>query len=157
MTKVKKSKHLPYCPRFSGSPFEGRAFNLVKRVYPRLAAAWEFDDLLQEAALVFLTCRERYLRQAREGGKVVDNPAWFMALYSRALHNRFIDLQRSLRPYISIDGIDEDDLPATEIDLGFCWRLFCELPADVRQLLTLLGEGDDSVLPALNSHVMKET
>lgn len=132
---------VPYYPRFAGT-FEGHAFNVVKRLYPRLAAEHEFSDLFQEAALVFLICRDRYKEK-------VDNPAWFMALFSRALHNRFVDLQRKSFAYISIDEMMEADEPATEIDAGYCWRVLQELPEDMKELLAALGLGDVSVLPAL--------
>lgn len=138
-------RKIPYTPRFVGA-FEGRAFNAVKKVYPRLAAEWEFEDLLQEAAVVFLACRERY-----KG--TVDNPAWFMALFSRALHNRFIDLQRGSFSYISLDELAEHDEPATERDAGFCWRVLQELPSDMKELLAALGLGDVSVLPALQDRL----
>lgn len=136
-----RRKRLPYRPRFGGS-FESHVFNVVKRIYPRLAAQWEFDDLLHEAIVVFLVCRERY-----QG--VVDNPAWFMALFSRSLHNRFVDLQRQAFSYISLDELAEIDEPSTELDVGFYWRMLQELPEDMKDLLRAMGLGDDSVLPAI--------
>lgn len=154
--KLDPRRKVPYRPRFAGA-FKGRAFNAVRRIYPKLAAEHEFDDLLQEAALVFLVCREKYLAQAKAGGRIVDNPAWFMSLFSRALYNRFVDLQRASFSYIPIDELADADHPMSERDLGFCWRTLCELPADVRELLTVLGGGDDSVLPALERCLVKIT
>ena len=70
-------------------------------------------------------------------------------MFSRSLHNRFVDLQRKSFAYISLDELSEMDEPATEIDAGYCWRVLQELPRDMRELLCVLGLGDDSVLPAL--------
>ena len=146
---IRRKAKVPFCPRFMGA-FEGHAFNVVKRMYPRLMAEHEFDDLLQEAWVVFLHCRARY------AGKV-DNPAWFMTIFSRSLHHRFIDLQRASRPYICIDELTETDEPATTIDAGYCWRVLQELPEDMRDLLRCLGFGDDTVLPALQKRLREIT
>lgn len=143
-----KKPRVPYCPRFHGSSFEGRTYNMIKQFFPRLAKEHEFDDLLQEAVLVFLICRERFA-DSRSGK--VDNPAWFMSLFARALYWRFIDLQRGQFSYISLDELAEEDEPVTERDAGFCWRVLQELPGDMKELLRVLGLGDDSVLPALKT------
>ena len=148
MTKklpARGAKKLPYLPRFAGA-FQGRAYNVAKAMYPKLAfKGLEFDDLLQEAALVFFACRAKYQ------GKV-DNPAWFMALFCRSLHNRFVDLQRSNFPYIPFDEAEGIEEPASEQDAGFVWRELCELPADIRDMLGQLFT-DDAVLPALTERV----
>ena len=147
-TRHKEAK-VPFYPRFTNA-FEGHAHNVVRKMYPRLMLEHEFDDLLQEAWVVFLHCRSRY------AGKV-DNPAWFMALFSRALHNRFIDLQRHLFAYIPIDELSDDDEPMTNIDAGYCWRVLQELPGDMRELLQVLGLGDVTVLPALQKRLRELT
>lgn len=128
-------------PQFSG-PIEGHAVNMSRRYYPMLAAELEFEDLLQEAWVVFLRCRHRYRG-------VVDNPAWFMAIFSVALRRRMVDLLRMQRPYISIEELAEIDEPATDFDSGFGWRVLCELPTDMRELLLALFGGESSALPAL--------
>src|SRR5437879_3859259 len=107
-------------PAFNG-PIAGHAVNMSRKYYPLLAAELEFEDLLQEAWIVFLTCQRRYRG-------VVDNPAWFMALFSVSLQRRMVDLLRCQRPYISIDDLAEFDEPVTDFDAGFGWRVLCELP-----------------------------
>lgn len=48
-------------------------------------ALGDFDDGLQQCALVFVRCNTRYEKQ-------VNDPAWFMALFKRAVQNEFITL-----------------------------------------------------------------
>lgn len=136
---------IPFRPRWT-SVMEGFTVNYVKKIYPRLATEHEFADLLQEAYLVYMKCRNKY-----EGR--VDNPAWFMGIYRQALHNHFLDMWSKSFPYISLDDIEEADEPATKIDVGYCWRVLQELPADMRELLAALGLGDISVLPALRKRL----
>lgn len=132
---------IPFRPRFGG-PIEGHAVNTIKRWYPRLADQMEFEDLLQEAWVVFLRCQARY-------GGTVDNPRWFMALFSVSLHRRFCSLLSDNPAYISDEDLNEQYEPTTELDVGYYWRVLQELPADMRELLAALGLGDDTVLPAL--------
>lgn len=139
-------------PRLTTRAFEGYIINFCKETWreSRLSlGGYEFDDLLQEAAIVFLVCRDRY------AGKV-DNPRWFMALFSRALYNRFVDLQRTNRSYSPIDDdLDDRVSPWDEPqpDAGYCRRVLAELPAPIRRLLAAFTAGDDSVLPDLKERV----
>lgn len=159
MKKVKvrgKEPKVPYRPRLSGV-FEGYVYNFVahqwrtSRLYKQ---GHDFDDLLQEAACVFFVCRERY-------GDVVDNPRWFMALFTRALFNHFVDLKRQSKSYDSLDEIaDHESMrpqwtdDSREIDTGYYMRVLHELPADLQDLLRAFSFGDDSVLPALKRGVL---
>ena len=73
-----------FIPRWTG-PIEGYTINLVRRYYPQLAAEHEFEDLLQEAYIKYLICVRTYKGR-------VDNGAWFMSLYKRALTNHLPSL-----------------------------------------------------------------
>lgn len=143
----------PYKPRLNRA-FEGYIYNFVahqwrtSRLYKQ---GYDFDDLLQEAAVVFYACRERY-------EKVVDNPRWFMALFSRSLFNRFVDLKRKSVSYSPLDELAEDVQPAwmdeaRSLDAGYCLRVLHELPGDIQELLRAFSFGDDSVLPELKRGV----
>lgn len=70
-------------PEWKG-PIEGFVVNTIKRNFWRLKKSYQFEDLFQEAYLLFLELEKRY------SGKV-DNPRWFMSLYSRSLINRITD------------------------------------------------------------------
>lgn len=68
--------------------FEGYARNYVSRNLWRVSAyLGDRDDALQQCALTFYECKARYQNH-------VDNPAWFMALYKRALMMDFADISR---------------------------------------------------------------
>ena len=124
---------IKFTPRFSGAIF-GRAVNICRKAYPQLCAEYEFDDLMQEAFLVFQRCKELY-------GGTVDKPQWFMVLFGRALSNKFINLHKKCGRYISIEALDNFDEPVTDIDVGYASRLIHELPEEVRQLMADVVSG----------------
>lgn len=74
---------MSYLPEFSG-PIEGWTVNFMKKNYWRVERTQTRDDVLQEARLVFLRCKQRYAE--------VETPQHFMALYKRAWANEFTDL-----------------------------------------------------------------
>ena len=124
---------IKFTPRFNG-PIQGRAVNIIKRFYPQLCAEHEFDDLMQEAYLIFMRCKFLY-------GTTVDNPRWFMVLFSRALTNKLINLSKKCGRYISIEALENFDEPVTEIDMAFANRLISELPREVHQLMAAVIGG----------------
>ena len=64
---------------------EGWSRNFVKANLWRVRrSVGDHEDCMQECRLIFYKCVDRYQ------GKV-DNPAWFMSLYMRAVHNAFAD------------------------------------------------------------------
>lgn len=87
---------------------EGFAYNSLRRYWPTLSPWYEWEDLMQEAFVVFLLCRKRYRG-------VVDNPAWFMALYKRSWLNRLFDLSADKPKYSLIEdwSLLEATAPAT--------------------------------------------
>lgn len=66
---------------------------------------YEFDDLYQEAWLIFYSCKEEY--------KEIDTPQHFMSLFKTALHNRFYDLSQK-------SSLDKDNLTDTELE--YCYK-----------------------------------
>jgi hypothetical protein len=75
-----------YQPLWQG-PFEAWSRQFVAKNHWRVAALCEFDDAVQECAVVFARCAKLYY------GKV-DNAAWFMALYKAAVVNYFNTLAK---------------------------------------------------------------
>lgn len=66
-----------------GGTFENWSRTFVDRNWWRVCRLYGTkEDGLQECALVFVRCRNRYLY-------ICDNGAWFMSLYKRAVHNEF--------------------------------------------------------------------
>lgn len=75
-----KLKHKKYTPSF-----EGYTLNFIKKNYWKVRNSMEFEDVLQQAYSVFLTCVEKY--------KDVEQKH-LMALYKRMLYNEFVDLAK---------------------------------------------------------------
>lgn len=80
-------ERLTYRPEWNAA-FEGWSRNFIRRNHWRVAAILEPEEAVQECALVFARCADRY------AGKV-DNPAWFMSLFQRAVGNHFNNLALS--------------------------------------------------------------
>lgn len=126
-----------YIPVFAG-PIEGWTVRWSSQHLWRVAEAMEWDDVMQEAYLVFLRCSNKY--------PVLDTPQHFMALYKRAWVNHFNDLStevsRNRAASLSLDddgesqGIQE---PAGDLDTNGHLRIMIEeAPKEVRMVLSLL-------------------
>lgn len=90
-------KKVPYTPRWQGA-VQGHAINTARRIYPSLCAEHEFEDLLQEAYLIYLKVKRRYPQ--------VDTPQWFMSLFSRSLYRHFGRLADRCSRTFSLDDLD---------------------------------------------------
>jgi len=101
--------------------------NTVRYFYGKLHPWHEFEDLLQEAYIVFMRCKHMY-------GHVVDNPRWFMALFSRSLHNRMINLvQHGPRYNFTEDLVSSGKMitqSQSEND-GYLFRLLDQMPVEL--------------------------
>lgn len=96
-------KRIKFTPRWPGA-IEGHAVNAVRKWFPALCAEHEFDDLLQEAWVVFHRCKERYPN--------IDNPKWFMAVFRTSLQNRLMNMAARCGRMISLDA--SPSLPVEE-------------------------------------------
>ena len=103
---MKPRPKIKFLPQWKG-PIEGYTINTIKSYYPRLQSAHEFEDLIQEAYLKFMQCCRHYT------GKV-DNGAWFMALYKRALTNQFNNMLEKNGRYSFIDYQDSMTMPESQ-------------------------------------------
>lgn len=119
---------LPFVPRWEGE-CKGYAYNAMRRFWPTLQAWYEWDDLMQEAFLVFLKCKRRYYT-------FVDTPQWFMALFKTSLHNRLVNLVVSVPRYSLTEEGVSDALVVPDIAREL-WELTRDLP---RELQVVLGD-----------------
>ena len=87
-------KAIPFTPRWQGA-IQGHAVNTARKIYPALVAEYEFEDLLQEAYLVFVKVKGKYPQ--------VDTPQWFMSLFSRSLYRHFARLADGCKYTLSLD------------------------------------------------------
>lgn len=134
LVKRNGTKRIPYVPRWVG-PIEGHAVNVSKSFFSQLCAFYEFDDLLQEAYIVFMKCKRAYPK--------VDNRAWFMGIFKNALRNRMIGLleHRATR-YNFIEDVTDIEEPVKD-DNTFLGIVLRELPCDVQELLaTFVGSSE---------------
>jgi len=123
---------IKFVPRFSGA-IHGRTVNVIRKFFPKLCSEYEFDDLLQEAYIVFMKCK---------AASNADSPKWFMALYDRSLHNKMINLTEKCGRYISIEELDSIDEPVTHFDEAFLRVVLKQLPARVRHQIGIFLRGD---------------
>ena len=130
-----RPKILNFIPRWTG-PIEGYTINLVRRYYPQLAAEHEFEDLLQEAYIKYLVCARRYK------GKV-DNGAWFMALYKRALSNHLHSLLLRHARYKLLEYGDGAQLPEPSVngEVAEVLQILTTLPSELAEVMTAVMAG----------------
>jgi hypothetical protein len=137
-----------YTPSFEG-PIEGFVHNFLKRNFWRVAASMEYEDVLQEARLLFLELKQRYPQ--------VDTPQWFMTLFKRSFSNHFHDLSKTdtdVRSGTSISNSSAED--SSEISLetlmgdpenaGYMTTLIGQAPEEVRSVLNLIANAPAELL-----------
>jgi len=156
MKRVKLEEKLRYRPVWSGA-VSGYAVTYVKRNIWKLRGEYTFEDGLQEAYLVFLKLKQRY---------IVDNGAWFMALFKRSLSNRFINLAGKatahsveVHPEPLEDGEEcdyFDMLPSSDGNYGECMLFIKEAPREVRRVLDLFINTPPEVLEFFSSVWVKK-
>ena len=128
---MSKTKKIPFRPIWPG-PIEGHAVNTARYYYGHLHAWHEFDDLLQEAYIVFIKCKRAY-------AGTVDNPAWFMALFRNSLRNRFSTLLQHGPRYNFIEDLESINTDAAG-DLkndGYLRCILEDLPPVLNMMLRL--------------------
>lgn len=91
----------PYRPQWTPE-LEGYTVTTVKKSWPGVADIYEFDDLLQEAYVIFLRCRRAF--RSRGG----NDAAIFMALYKCSLDRRLKSLALLRRRYSCLGYTDKD-------------------------------------------------
>lgn len=124
-----------FVPHWTG-PIEGYTVNVIRRYYSMLAAEHEFEDLLQEAYIKYLACVRAYQ------GKV-NNGAWFMALYKRALNNHLQSLLLRHSRYKLLEYGDDANFPEASVngDVGEVLQILNALPSDLVDVMTSLTAG----------------
>ena len=124
-----------FIPHWIG-PIEGYTVNVVRRAYPLLAAEHEFEDLLQEAYIKYLTCVRVYRGR-------VTNGAWFMALYKRALNNHLRSLLHRHTRYMLLEYGDDANFPEASVngDVVEVLQILNTLPLDLVDVARSLMAG----------------
>ncbi len=135
MPKVKRQR-LDFVPQFDGA-ISGWAVNYIKRNYWRVASRHEFEDLIQEAWIIFDKVRDNYPH--------VNNAPQFFCLFRTAFTNHIHDLainstsERNLVVDISEEDLSYEDILANIMgdcpNAGFANVLFKQAPRELKLLL----------------------
>lgn len=119
---------------------EGFVVNFLKKNFWRIQRSHEYEDALQEAALVFYETEKRYHES-------VDNDAWMMSLFKVSWINRFNDLAqaehtRKKGPCMSELTDDDSTFLNTMLaaDPTYAAVLLREVPEGVRQVLSIFAQ-----------------
>lgn len=115
-----------FVPRWPGA-IQGRAVNLCRNFYPKLAAHEEFSDLLQEAYIVFMRCKSKFYADG--------TPQLFMAFYSRSLHNKLCSMLKATPREAWLEEIELGSNEPMQDDLGHLLCVLREMPDEILQLL----------------------
>jgi hypothetical protein len=127
---------LRFSPEFHG-PIEGFVVNYTIRNFWRVAHIYEFEDLYQDAHMLFLKCCEQYPH-------VVDAPHFF-ALFKRTYVNHITDLANDRTAEYAIiphetRELDENELEDTPAE-PWCYPdaelvvLLKQMPTEVQKLI----------------------
>jgi len=98
----------------------------------------EMEDARQEAYVVFLKVKKAY-------GSKVDNGAWFMSLYKRALANRFNDLSDK-NTSVSAETLGVIAPDSKTFDKGLLTTMIEEAPEEVKSVLSLFLDAPKELL-----------
>ena len=126
-------------PHIFTGPVEGWTVNFCQANLWRVQRSMEFDDLMQEAYLVFLKCSNAY-------PDVV--PKHFMSLYMTAWNRRFINLALEATSHKKQVSLSDLEKPTDEGD-GISHEMVGELNND-GHLSVLLRQAPKEVLLVLN-------
>lgn len=139
------SKKAAYTPQFKG-PIEGYVVNFINRNLWRVASSMEFEDLMQEAHVVYLKLCQRY--------KNVDAPH-FMALFKTSWNRRFTDLSHidtHCRAQIGDSDLAPnetrflDSLPGDLCHDGMLLTAIRQAPSEVQSVLYLFMNAPTEIL-----------
>lgn len=118
---------LPFRPHWDGE-IQGYAFNSSRRFWPTLQKWYEWEDVQQEAYVIYMLCERRY------SGKV-SNPRWFMSLFKSAWHRRMLTLVVRLPTYSLLSNEDGSaDVPCADIGREL-WEVVHDLPRELQIVL----------------------
>jgi hypothetical protein len=119
---------------------EGVAVNEIKRRFAMLCAEHEFEDLLQEAYLVYMKCKARY--DPNFGDADWKPQAGFAHYFRVSLRNKLLKMGAKCGRAFSIEIIDAQEL-AVEDD-AFFRQVLKELPHPVRWLINQVCFGPEA-------------
>lgn len=136
-------KEIKFTPKWEG-PIEGWATKYANKSVWRVRPEHDFDDLMQDAYIYFLTVKERYPR-------VVD-PPHFMRLFQTCFINHINDLasRRTRRVDVAATSCSAPDADILELAVAKYGNLdevelellIQDAPAEIQELIRTVQNGD---------------
>lgn len=127
-----------YEPCFTGA-VEGYVTNFLRKNFWRVSHSMEYEDIKQEAALVFVQVRNAY--------PDVETPQHFMSLFKTSWFNHFTDLSNkdsALRTIVPECNCETEDNEPVTLEMvgdtdnqGMLHLMITQAPADIKQVLSL--------------------
>ena len=105
----------------------------IRRNLWRFDTIYEFEDVMQEAQLLFYKIRRYY--------PLVDEPANLFSLYKIALGNLFTDKARKRRATISTDPIEDTMFQGIDVNMGSLAFILDNLPSELKLVFEALTTG----------------
>jgi hypothetical protein len=141
----RRTCEVTYRPKWQG-PCEAWARTFVNQNHWRVSTILEREDAVQECAVAFARCCKYY------SGKV-DNPAWFMSLFKRAVINDFNSLTYKNDKLIAVrtkvlaardlakENADHEGIDAIEYPNGPLYSVLTHASEELRQVLGIIAIG----------------
>jgi hypothetical protein len=141
MQRAKRARAVPWSPTWQG-PVQQWSAKFIKNNKWRCDRVFDFEDLLQEAQIIFYRLTVKYPR--------VVEPRIFMGLYKVALSNWFHDRAAYMKRHgQAVDvGVDPMELcidHSGEGHMGLLSILLEEAPQELRLALALLAENPETL------------
>jgi hypothetical protein len=139
----------PAIPEFKG-PIEGYVVNYLSANYWRVKNNMEYEDMMQEAQVVYLRLVRKY--------PDIDTPQHFMALFKTSWGNHFVDFTnketnaRALMYENQFQDVEDtmsnfmSSIMGDSNNNGYLLILIKEAPAEVRQVLSLFLNAPSEIL-----------
>jgi hypothetical protein len=137
-------------PRWNG-PCEAFAKRFVAANLWRVQALLDKDEAIQECAVIFARCCRLY------EGKV-DNPAWFMSLFTRALSRDFHTLSnKNAKAVAARQAAKRNRHPIiAELQDGPVYTALCHASEDLRQVFIVLAAAPQELLGLMLGYPVKD-
>jgi hypothetical protein len=127
--------------------FEASARTFARKNLWRINKQFEYEDAVQECAVVFLRCCRAYEGKVTSGGH-------FMALYKRALINDFNNLARRNQRFELVDIAVVEACrrqPTSELPTALLLSSLGRASAELREVLRVIVEGPAELLKVMFS------
>lgn len=143
--RVRLRPHIEWEPVWDGY-VRNWTVGFIKKNLWRCDKVTDFDDLLQDAYLIFVRIRERYPR--------VVEPRHFMALFRTTMSNEMCNIsRRQQQREMAIKDLDCDPCEYAEVCMseftneGYLRALLSKAPHEIKRALAIISNEVDTIAP----------